>query len=112
VRRALRFASRDPRRIAGACRRDVIAFLADQGIQVAPSATLAQLGATVEQEFRVPTRAFVRAAGTARFGPPDEAGLAVGTARRELKRLRRRLRRALSSLERARGAVSLRSLAR
>jgi transglutaminase-like putative cysteine protease len=111
VRRALRFASRDPRRIAGACRRDLIAFLADQGIEVSPSATLAEVGATVEQEFRVPTRAFVRAAGTARFGPPDEAGRAVGTARRELKRLRTRLRRSLSSLERARGAVSLRSLA-
>jgi transglutaminase-like putative cysteine protease len=111
VRRALRFASRDPRRLAGACRRDLIAFLADQGVEVAPSATLAEVGEAVEREFRVPARAFVRAAALARFGPPEDAGRAVGRARRELRRLRSQLRHALTGLERARGAVSLRSLA-
>jgi transglutaminase-like putative cysteine protease len=111
VRRSLRFASRDPRRLAGACRRDLIAFLADQGVEVAPSATLAEVGEAVEREFRVPASAFVRAAALARFGPPEDAGRAVGRARRELRRLRSQLRHALTALERARGAVSLRSLA-
>jgi protein-glutamine gamma-glutamyltransferase len=110
VRRALRFASRDPRRLAGACRRDLIAFLADQGVEVAPSATLAQVGEAVEREFSVPAAAFVRATALARFGPPEEAGRAAGRARRELRRLRSQLRHALSAVERARGAVSLRSL--
>jgi transglutaminase-like putative cysteine protease len=111
VRRALRFASRDPRRLAGACRRDLIAFLADQGVEIAPSATLAQVGEAVEREFSVPAGAFVRATALARFGPPEEAGRAVGRARRELRRLRSQLRQALSALERARGAVSMRSIA-
>jgi hypothetical protein len=111
VRRALRFASRDPRRLAGACRRDLIAFLADQGVEIAPSATLAQVGEAVEREFSVPAGAFVRATALARFGPPGEADRAVGRARRELRRLRSQLRQALSALERARGAVSLRSIA-
>jgi transglutaminase-like putative cysteine protease len=111
VRRALRFASRDPRRAASACRRDLIAFLADQGVEIAPSATLAEVGEAVEREFRVPSSAFVRAAALARFGPPEEAERAVGRARRELRRLRSQLRHALSAFERVRGAVSLRSLA-
>jgi transglutaminase-like putative cysteine protease len=110
ARRALRFASRDPRRIASACRRDLIAFLADQGVQVSPSATLAEVGATVEREFHVPSRPFVGAAAAARFGPPDEAEQALGRARRELRRLRSQLRRALSIPERVRGMISLRSL--
>jgi Transglutaminase-like superfamily/TgpA N-terminal domain len=110
ARRALRFASRDPRRIASACRRDLIAFLADQGVQVSPSATLAEVGATVEREFHVPSRPFVGAAAAARFGPPAEAEQALGRARRELRRLRSQLRRALSVPERVRGMISLRSL--
>jgi transglutaminase-like putative cysteine protease len=111
ARRAFRFASRDPRRVASACRRDLIAFLADQGIEISPSATLAEVGATVEREFHVPSRAFVGAAAAARFGPPEEAEQALGRARRELRRLRGQMRRALSAFERTRGAVSLRSLA-
>jgi len=76
-----------------------------------PSATLAEVGEAVEREFRVPAHSFVRAAATARFGPPREARRALARARRELKRLRGQIRHALSILERARGAVSLRSLA-
>ena len=110
VRRALRFASRDPRRIAAACRRDLIAFLADQGVEVPPSATLAELGETIEREFHVPSRAFVGAAAAARFGPPTQAEEALSRARRELQRLRGQIRHALSAFERMRGAVSLRSL--
>ena len=111
VRRTLRFASRDPRRIATACRRDLISFLADQGVEVSPSATLAELGETVEREFHVPSRAFVGAAAEARFGPPAQADQALVRARRELRRLRGQIRHALSFFERVRGAVSLRSLA-
>jgi hypothetical protein len=111
VRRTLRFASRDPRRIATACRRDLISFLADQGVEISPSATLAEVGETVEREFQVPSRAFVGAAAAARFGPPAHADQALVRARRELRRLRGQIRQALSFFERVRGAVSLRSLA-
>jgi transglutaminase-like putative cysteine protease len=110
VRRALRFRSHDPRRIASACRRDLVAFLADQGVTVSESATLEEVGAFVEREFRVNAMPFVRAAEAARFGPPAEASDAARRARRELKTLLGSLRRQLGTASRVRGALRLRSL--
>jgi hypothetical protein len=110
VRRALRFRSHDPRRIASACRRDLVAFLADQGIAVSDSATLEEVGGFVERELRVNARPFVRAAEAARFGPPAGAPDAARTARRELKTLLGALRRQLGTTNRMRGALRLRSL--
>jgi len=110
VRRALRFAGRDPRALATACRRDVIGFLADQGFDLPPSATLADVGRAIERYFAVDAAPFVRSATVARFGPPKEAEKAVERARRELRRVRRDLRNQMSAMSRIRGAVSLRSL--
>jgi protein-glutamine gamma-glutamyltransferase len=110
VRRALRFAGRDPRALATACRRDVIGFLADQGFDLPPSATLADVGRALERYFAVDAAPFVRSATVARFGPPKEAEKAVERARRELRRVRRDLRNQMSAMSRIRGAVSLRSL--
>ena len=110
VRRALRFRSHDPRRIASACRRDLAAFLADQGISVSDSATLDEVGAFVEREFRVNAVPFVRAADAARFGPPGGTTGAARLARRELKTLLGSVRRQLGTTSRVRGALRLRSL--
>jgi transglutaminase-like putative cysteine protease len=110
VRRRLRFAGRDPRALASAFRRDVTGFLADQGLELPPSATLADLGAALDRYFAVDADSFVRVLTLARFGPPSEAGDAVERARRELRRVRRDLRHQLSAVNRFRGAVSLRSL--
>ncbi|MEO8289607.1 MAG: transglutaminaseTgpA domain-containing protein [Gaiellaceae bacterium] len=110
IRRALRFAGRDPRELAGACRRDLMGYLADQGIELPPSATLYEVGRLVERDFAVGTGPFVRSATVARFGRPGETGPALTRARRELRRIRRDLRRELSLSSRLRGAVSLRSL--
>ncbi|HEX5467456.1 MAG TPA: transglutaminaseTgpA domain-containing protein [Gaiellaceae bacterium] len=110
VRRSLRFAGRDPRVLAGACRRDLMAFLADQGVEVQPSATLAELGYLVERYFAVDAAPFVRAATVARFGRPQEAAVALARARRELRRVRRDMRNRINLTSRLRGAVSLRSL--
>jgi transglutaminase-like putative cysteine protease len=111
IRRTLRFASRDPRELAGACRRDLMGYLADQGIAVPSSATLEELGRLVERDFAVEAGPFVRSAAVARFGRPREAEPALARARRELRRIRRDLRHELSFVNRVRGAVSLRSLA-
>ncbi|HEX3255955.1 MAG TPA: transglutaminaseTgpA domain-containing protein [Gaiellaceae bacterium] len=111
IRRSLRFVGRDPRELAGACRRDLMAYLADQGTEVPPSATLPELGALVERYFAVDAGPFVRAATVARFGKPAEAAVALVRARRELRRIRRDLRQRLGLTSRVRGAVSLRSLA-
>ncbi|HEY3071064.1 MAG TPA: DUF3488 and transglutaminase-like domain-containing protein [Gaiellaceae bacterium] len=110
VRRSLRFAGRDPRALASAFRRDIVGFLADQGLELPPSATLADLGRALDRYYAVDAGSFVRALAVARFGPPREAEEALEGARRELRRVRRDLRHQLSAVSRFRGAVSLRSL--
>ena len=109
VRRG-RYVTRDPRRVAAACRAELVDFLADQGVQVGRDVTLAELGQTLIADLRVDAREFVAAAGAARFAPPEEALAAARLARRELRTLRRRIRKRLRVIDRARGLVSVRSL--
>jgi hypothetical protein len=109
IRRS-RYLTRDPRKLAGACVRELREYVADQGAQAPASATLGELARFVEEELGVSAKAFVTAAGQARFGPPEQARSAAGTARSELRTLRRELRAVLSRTERALGLVSLRSL--
>ena len=109
LRRA-RYLTRDPRRVASACRSELVDFLADQRLEVSRSATVDELAATVARELSVPADAFARATSAARYAPPDRAPAAAKRARRELGRLLRRLRRRLSAVQRVRGIVSVRSL--
>jgi transglutaminase-like putative cysteine protease len=110
ARRRLRYATRDPRRIAVACSRELVDFLADQRVAVAPGATLNELAETVSTQLAVDARPFAEAAVSARFGPPAHARDAARRARDELRELKRRLRRRIFVLDRARGLLSLRSL--
>ena len=110
VRRRARYLSRDPRRLAAACRAELVDFLLDQGVDVPRSATLEELGGLVERTLRVDAVSFVRAASAARFAPPRDARSAARAARTELRRLQRRLRARLGRIERARGLLSMRSL--
>jgi hypothetical protein len=109
VRRA-RYLSRDPRRLAAACRRELGDFLADQGVSIPASATASELAQAVDDELAVDARPFVEALAAARFGPLPEAAPSARRARRELRRLERELRDRLTRFERARGLLSLRSL--
>lgn len=108
--RRLRYASRDPRRVAAACRQELADFLLDQRIDAARSATLHELGALVRDELAVDPDLFVAAATAARFGPPAGARPAARIARRELRALLRVVRARLTFRERLRGLLSLRSL--
>jgi transglutaminase-like putative cysteine protease len=110
VRRRVRFAARDPRALAAACRRDLVGFLADQGYELPASATLPELGSMIERDYAIDTAPFVQTATLARFGPPEDAGQAIRRARRELRRIRGEIRRQLGVVARVRGVVSLRSL--
>jgi transglutaminase-like putative cysteine protease len=105
-----RFLTRNPRRVARACRRHLADVLVDQGLRVPPSATLQELAALLASELDVDGRRFAAAATAARFAPPAEATRAAVAARRELKAVERLIRRRLSPIERARGLLSLRSL--
>jgi hypothetical protein len=109
LRRSVR---RDPRGVAAACRQELTSFLVDQRIETPRSATLGELGDLFRREFAVQPEAFVAAATTARFGPPEEAAAAALTAKRELRALLEIARRSLSWRDRARGLLSLRSLTR
>jgi len=108
--RGSRFLTRDPRRLAAACRRELRDFLLDQGLDVPPSATLRELALLVESEFDVEAGAFGLHATAARFGPRVSALEAARAMRRDLRAVRRGLRRELTRYERARGLLSLRSL--
>jgi hypothetical protein len=109
VRRS-RFVTRDPRRLAGACRKELRDFLLDQGVEVAPSATLRELASLVESEFGVDAAGFGLHATAARFGPRVGAGEAARAMRRDLRAVRHGLRSELTRFERVRGLLSLRSL--
>jgi transglutaminase-like putative cysteine protease len=108
VRRG-RYLTRDPRRLAAACRRELADYLVDQNIDAARSATLHELGSLVRHELAVEPDAFVAAATAARFGPPGGAARAARDARRELRALTRAMRARMRTRDRLRGIVSLRS---
>jgi hypothetical protein len=108
--RRSRFVTRDPRRLAGACRKELRDFLLDQGVEVAPSATLRELASLVESEFGVDAAGFGLHATAARFGPVVGAREAARAMRRDLRAVRRGLRSELTRFERVRGLLSLRSL--
>ena len=110
VRRRARYVRRDPRSIAAACRQELRDFLLDQGFDVPESATLAELAQIVESEVPVHAGRFAAEAAAARYGPPARAADAARRARRELRLLRSALRRRLTTFERLRGLLSVRSL--
>ena len=110
VQRRLRYMTGDPRRSATASRRELEAYLRDQGIAVPQNATLADLRRIMGEELGLDCRSFAEAAARARFGPPEAAARGASAARRELRSLLRRMRLELSPWARFRGFVSLRSL--
>ncbi|MDX6397934.1 MAG: protein-glutamine gamma-glutamyltransferase [Gaiellaceae bacterium] len=110
VRSRLRYLTRDPRRLAGAARRELVDFLADQGLVAGPSATPQELHELVRAELGADGRRFAAALSEARFGPAAGAADAATRARHELRVLLRAIRRGLGRPARLRGLVALRSL--
>jgi transglutaminase-like putative cysteine protease len=108
--RRSRFLTRDPRRLAAACRKEVRDFLLDQGVDVPSSATLRELSELVQSEFGVEAHGFGLHATAARFGPQLGAEEAARAMRHDLRSVRRGLRGELTRSERLRGLLSLRSL--
>jgi hypothetical protein len=109
-RRKLRYLTRDPRRTAVACARELADFVHDQRVPAAQAATFRELGGTVKDGLGVDASSFAKAATAARYGPPEGAQQAAGSARKELRELKRRLRRSLGKYDRVRGLLSVRSL--
>jgi hypothetical protein len=108
--RRIRYVTRDPRRVAAACRRELADSLADQRVPSPTGATLSELASLAWERFSVDASKVATAASEARFGPPGSTRAAGRRARREVRAFRRDLRRNLSALDRVRGLLSLRSL--
>ena len=108
--RRSRYLTSDPRRIAGAARRELADFLVDQGLTVDASATPENLHQLVRAQLGIDGRSFAQAVAAARFGPPGGSEAAAATARIELKRLLHAIRGSLGRPQRLRGFVALRSL--
>jgi hypothetical protein len=109
VRRG-RYLTRDPRRIAAACRRELVEFLRDQRIDVPRSAGTLELGEFLGRRAGVDATELAGALGEARYAPLPRAREAAREARHETKSVRRGLRRAIPPGRRFRGLFSLRSL--
>ena len=110
VRARLRYLTRDPRRLASASRRELIEFLVDQQVEIAPSVTFTELAVVLNERYGIDAEGFSSVAGRARFGSPPAAEDAGARFREELRGLRRLLRRRVRTSERLLGAISLRSL--
>jgi len=109
-RRKLRYLTRDPRRIAVACGCELADFLRDQRLPTAQAATFRELGRSVRDGLGVDASSFAQAATAARYGRPEVARQAAGSARKELREVKRRLRQTLGRYDRVRGLLSVRSL--
>ncbi len=105
-----RYLTRNPRRLAAACRKELRDILRDQQVAVPASATLSELTRLVELELGVKAGSCGAHATVARFGPAAGAHEAAEELRRDLRALRRGIRSQLTRLERLRGLLSLRSL--
>jgi hypothetical protein len=110
LRRRARYLTRDPRRLAGAVRLDLIDFLVDQRLPISQSATSAEVGKELERSIDIRGDRLAEELARARYGPEAGASEAAARARRELRSVRRRIRRRLGLGERLRGLLSLRSL--
>jgi transglutaminase-like putative cysteine protease len=110
IRRRARYLRRDPRGAATAMRLDLVDYLVDQQVPVSAAATPAEVGTEVERFLGIGASRFSEALGEARYGPERDAATAVSRAQRELRGIRRALRRRLSVRDRLRGLLSLRSL--
>ncbi len=108
--RRSRYLTRDPRRIAAACRQEVAEFLLDQGIELPASAGPRELGRLLGAKVGIEASDFAETLGLARYGPLSSAPRAAREARRELRRVRGRLRGVFSPGDRLRGLFSFRSL--
>ena len=110
LRRRSRYLTRDPRRLALACRRELVDFLSDQGVRIPASAAPAEVAATLRERYAVDAVPFADALATAGYGPPQAAADGAARSRAELRGVQSQIRSRIGLARRLRGLVSLRSL--
>jgi protein-glutamine gamma-glutamyltransferase len=105
-----RYLRRGPRAHAAAAYHDLVTFVGDQGLEVRPDDTFDELAKRIQATFGVDAEAFAHSAGRARYAPLPLAEREARLLRRELRAVKRDVRRRLTARERATGALRLRSL--
>jgi transglutaminase-like putative cysteine protease len=105
-----RYLRRGPRARAAAAYRDLATFVGDQGLELRPEDTFEELAERVQSAFGVDAAAFARSATTARYAPLAVADPAGRRLRRQLRVIKRDVRKRLTPRERATGALRLRSV--
>ena len=105
-----RYLRRGPRAQAAAAYHDLVTFVGDQGLEVRPDDTFDDLAKRVQKTFGVDAAAFADSATRARYAPLPLAEREAPQLRRELRAVKRDVRRRLTARERATGALRLRSL--
>jgi hypothetical protein len=104
-----RYLRRGPRAQAAAAYHELSTFLGDQGVPPQSSRTFEELARELDRVYGVDGVGFAQAASRARYGPDRGARSAEHDMRRELRGVKRNLRRQLTWRERATGAVRLRA---
>jgi transglutaminase-like putative cysteine protease len=105
-----RYLRRGPRAHAAAAYHDLLTFVSDQGLEVRPDDTIDDLAKRVQQTFGVDAAAFAHSATRARYAPLPLAEREARLLRRELRAVKRDVRKRLTARERATGALRLRSV--
>jgi transglutaminase-like putative cysteine protease len=105
-----RYLRRGPRARAAAAHHDLITFVADQGVAVRPDDTFEELAERIQITFGVDAAAFADHATRARYAPLPVAAREGRSLQRELRAVKRDLRKRLTARERITGALRLRSL--
>ncbi|MEP6640490.1 MAG: transglutaminaseTgpA domain-containing protein [Gaiellales bacterium] len=105
-----RYLRRGPRAQAAAAYHDLVTFVGDQGLEVRPDDTFDDLAERVQRTFGVDAAAFASSATRARYAPLPLAERESRLLRRELRAVKRDVRKRLTARERATGALRLRSL--
>jgi hypothetical protein len=104
-----RYLRRGPRAQAAAAYHELSTFLGDQGVPPQSSRTFEELARELDRVYGVDGVAFAQAASRARYGPDRGARSAEHEMRRELRVVKRGLRRQLTWRERATGSLRLRA---
>ncbi len=104
-----RYLRRGPRAQAAAAYHELSTFLGDQGVPPQSSRTFEELARELDRVYGVDGVAFAQAASRARYGPDRGARGAEHEMRRELRGVKRNLRRQLTWRERATGSLRLRA---
>jgi hypothetical protein len=104
-----RYMRRGPRSTAAAAFHELATFAGDQGVTVSSNLTFEDLAQRLGDTYGVDAGPFAACASAARYAPPREAERAGRRIRRQVRLLKRDIRRQLTARDRFTGAFRLRT---